>query len=203
MNPKVLRHFFAPLVLLLAANPTLADDPVMVRAFCSPPVTNGIEEATWYRPVITGTGLALTRNGEKLALTIATAFGQVGIYRTSDGHLEKMLSGIPGTSQEGAFLPNGELLATASYQSVYISRISDGMIITNLNGHNLSGSSVVALSFSPTGEFLASGDTRGKVNLWRMSDGTVVQTISGVMGYAFLAFSPSGRRVATGFASGV
>ena len=96
------------------------------------------------------------------------------------------------------------LLATASYQSVYISRLSDGLVVTNLEGHNLSGSLVVALAFSPTGEFLASGDTRGKVNLWRVSDWSLVRAFIPSSGLGFnvstaVAFSPDGQFIAINF----
>ena len=59
-------------------------------------------------------------------------------------------------------------------------------------------SSVMSVSFNPDGSLLATGDTDGKICLWRVVDGKQVLTLKGHTGWIWaVAFSPDGKTLAS------
>jgi len=103
---------------------------------------------------------------------------QVGLWRVTDGGLEKTLEGGKAPVTWTAFSPDGSLLAGAggirgSDTSVKVWRVTDGVLIRILETSNVYG--VGQLAFSPDGDLLAAGTDPytgfgGNVQVWRVSD---------------------------------
>lgn len=55
-----------------------------------------------------------------------------------------------------------------------------------------------ALAFSPNGQFLASAETQGKIQLWNLSTGSLIRTIVQSGGVWSLAFDANGNQLAAG-----
>jgi DNA-directed RNA polymerase specialized sigma24 family protein len=65
-----------------------------------------------------------------------------------------------------AFSPDGRLATHAlSDNTVWLRRTSDGETITRMSG---SGSKVLSVTFSPDGNYLASGSADGRVDIWKI-----------------------------------
>jgi WD40 repeat protein len=70
---------------------------------------------------------------------------------------------IPNIVQSVSFSPDGQILATASYDYTVKLWRSDGSLIATLQGHT---QPVMSVSFSPDGQMIASGSQDGTVRLW-------------------------------------
>lgn len=70
--------------------------------------------------------------------------------------------------------------------------------------HRLGGHStaVTALAFSPDGSLLASADFDGSVQVWNVSDGNLLYTLSQETNVYSMAFSPDGNTLAVGLRPG-
>jgi WD40 repeat protein len=69
-------------------------------------------------------------------------------------------------------------------------------LTTSVFAETLSG--VVSASFNPSGSLLATGDTDGKICLWRVADGQKVLTLQGHTGWIWaIIFSPDGKMLAS------
>src|SRR5204863_1488704 len=105
------------------------------------------------------------------------------------------------------YSPDGTLLATGEYYGDYhiqIRNAADLSIIRTLPGHIEAPNNFGTFSvrFSPDGTLLASGGVDGKVKIWRVSDGALLQRLS--IGTELspnvftVAFSPDGALLAAG-----
>jgi len=72
-------------------------------------------------------------------------------------------------------------------------------LIRTLEGH---ARGLTCLAFSPDGKLLVTGSADGKVILWDVQTGAMLNTLIGYEGEAFpvsgVAFSPDGKILATG-----
>ena len=115
---------------------------------------------------------------------------------TPEGHNE--------TVNSVAFSPNGETLATGSFDTTIIlwdirNRAAPSKIST-LNGHN---NAINNVAISPDGNVLASQDSTGIIILWNISDPashSQYATLKGSAGFNnySLTFSPDGKTMASG-----
>jgi WD40 repeat protein len=105
------------------------------------------------------------------------------------------------------YSPDGTLLATGEFYGDYHIRIrnaADLSVIRTLPGHRTQYGDVGTFSvrFSPDGTLLASGGVDGNVKIWRVSDGTLLQTLpigDSLFPKVFsVAFSPNGQFIAGG-----
>ncbi|AFY66271.1 CHAT domain-containing protein [Geitlerinema sp. PCC 7407] len=105
------------------------------------------------------------------------------------------LKGHQATVQSVRFSPNGDRLATASYDNTVNLWHSDGRLIKILKEHT---EPVVSVSFSPNGQTIASGSQDGTVRLWDRN-GNPIRMINTHKNTVFsVQFSPDGQTIATG-----
>jgi WD40 repeat protein len=105
------------------------------------------------------------------------------------------------------YSPDGALLATGEYFADYhiqIRNAADLSVVHTLPGHIEAPNNfgTYSVRFSPDGTLLASGGVDGKVKIWRLSDGTLLRTLS--IGTELtpnvftVSFSPDGQLLAAG-----
>ena len=128
------------------------------------------------------------------------------LWRVSDGELLNTLKGHTHFVNDVSFSPDGEVLASGSCSKgdrfydcmageIRLWRVSDGQPLNALQGHT---DSVTSVSFSPSGQLLASGSYDNTVRLWHVSDGKLLKTLEGhTIGVSSVSFSPDGRWVAS------
>jgi len=164
-------------------------------------------------------GIAFSADGRWLA----SAFGyQIGLWRVQDGALLRItatfaseLSGSrfgdlalsgPAPVADAVFLPDLDTTIYSILGDLTIGnkrgrsglvqvRGADGALRQTLSGYV---NEYARLAISPDGRFLAGGDEKGVVLLWRLSDGLNVRVLRGhrnpIVG---LAFSPDNRLLVT------
>jgi hypothetical protein len=109
------------------------------------------------------------------------------------------LSGHGWNTSGVAFAPDGQRLATASYDDT--ARLWDaetGAELLRLDGHT---GSVYAVAFSPDGRRMLTGSGDDTARIWDAESGAELLRLDGHQGWVkAVAFSPDGRRVLTGSA---
>ncbi|MFC1717341.1 FlgD immunoglobulin-like domain containing protein, partial [Candidatus Poribacteria bacterium] len=114
-----------------------------------------------------------------------------------------------GRAYSVGFSPDGSLLASAGYAEIVgesgvelydgikLWDINTGQVIRTIKGLRQGK----CISFSPDGEFLASGETgeEGYVRLWNSNTGQVIRKLEGQIGeISSVSFSPDGNLLASG-----
>lgn len=148
---------------------------------------------------------AIAFSPDSKILAAGTNSCSVILWRVSDGKRLFTLKhdgGVTGV----AFSPDGKMVAGVSNalqgNKVWVWHLTDGELVRILVGPTTDTSSVkyeflVGVDFSPDGTLLAAGSyVNTSVLVWRLSDGTLVQTLEGMEP----AFSPDGTMLATTYA---
>ncbi|MBD2301214.1 WD40 repeat domain-containing protein [Nostoc sp. FACHB-190] len=106
------------------------------------------------------------------------------------------LQGHQSNVQSVSYSPDGQMIATASYDKTIKLWQADGTLIKTLKGHT---EPVRSVSFSPKGDMLASASHDGTVKLWDRN-GNLLRTIEAHHKSLVLSvkFSPDGKTIATG-----
>ena len=100
-----------------------------------------------------------------------------------------------GTLNQLAWTPDGKSIAVASSIGVYLYDAQTFSVQRCIT----SSVTVDSVTFSPDGTLLATGSIDGTARVWRMSDGSLVRTLTGYTnGARSVAFSPDGTLLATG-----
>ncbi len=128
--------------------------------------------------------------------------GFLSKYNTSDFSTPASVGGHGWIVNSVAYAPNGQFLASGSGDGTVILWNVDG----TLKGRFYHGSEISTVAISPDSALVATaagsltGRGDGSIKIWRVSDGTLVRTISrpGVNCYC-LAFSPDGTTLAAGY----
>lgn len=146
-------------------------------------------------------GVAFSPDGQ--TLVAGCSWNAVKLFRVSDGSLVPGWETVAGSSF--AFSPDGQYLAVGQsmLNTTQLIRVSDVNPIFSLvnppNDPSAIGTStrqITSLAFSPDGTLLAAASADRSVGLWRISDGSLVQTLWGKSGYSSVAFSPDGQMLA-------
>jgi WD40 repeat protein len=154
---------------------------------------------------ISGTVGTVTYSPEAGLLAVAIADqGGIQIWDTAKMSLVRNLTRT-GIWRQMSFSPDGRLLAAALWGSdqrngVRVWRVESGKQVAELvlNEANVRHrNDVWAVSFSPDGKFLASGDTNGNLTLWKVEDWQQCVRFA-QRGLYQMAISADGRWLAAG-----
>lgn len=112
----------------------------------------------------------------------------------------EVLRAIPGLeAQDAAWSPDGELLALARPEGVYLISLADEEDRL-LRGHT---DDVATVAFSPDGSKIASGADDNTVRIWETTTGAELSVLHGHENNVHsLAFSPDGTQLVSGGADG-
>lgn len=166
--------------------PTITDDSLHVSPNASPATDETKETPIPTNTPETETATATPAN--PLQITTQTA-SEVEILRT-----------IPGLeAQDAAWSPDGELLALARPEGVYLVSMVDEEVRL-LRGHT---DDVVTVAFSPDGSKIASGADDNTIRIWETHTGSELSVLRGHDNNVHsVAFSPDGTQLASGGADG-
>jgi WD40 repeat protein len=135
--------------------------------------------------------MALSPDGKTLAVE-----GFVKrLYQLADDSFQEILHFEGGGSL--TFSPDGKVLASGVGDGeIYLSRVSDGSIITKLNGQQ---NGINDLAFSPDGKIIVSASQDATIMIWRVKDGKMLKSLSANPGgVRSIAYSPDGQTFASG-----
>lgn len=108
-----------------------------------------------------------------------------------------------------AFHPDKQILASCGGEFILLWNLATGEIFKKLKAIGQGFSpwyghppfKVDSLAFSPEGDWLASGSTNGRIELWNLQDGRYLSTTINAGGYSIvfknLAFNPDGKTLAS------
>ncbi len=92
--------------------------------------------------------------------------------------------------------PNGDLLAAAAGDNLYVWSLADYQLRQICQGHQ---DWITALAFDPQGQILASGSDDWTIKLWHLNSGASLKTLAGhTHSVKALAFSPDGQTLISG-----
>jgi WD40 repeat protein len=124
-------------------------------------------------------------------------FGEVRLFKTSDGSLIRTIQGHRDAIYAAELSPDGKLLATGSYdQKVKLWNVETGAEVRTLHGHN---DAVYDVAFHPNGQILASASGDRTVKLWNVATGERLDTLNQPEKEQYaVAFSLDGKRIVAG-----
>ncbi len=155
--------------------------------------------------------LAFSPDGQLLASAGygADGIGHIQLWQVSNSVCRQSIA-CSGAVTSLSFSPDGQTLAAGIFTqftgtgSIQLWRVSDGACLQTFAANG----PVQAVAYAPDGQTLASGGypyntsfimtDNGFVQLWRVSDGTCLQTLAPDGPVYALAYAPDGRTLASG-----
>jgi hypothetical protein len=129
-------------------------------------------------------------------LALLNRRGEIHLWSLESRRLIRSLDGHRGKITCGVFSPSGEVLALGSRRgTVSLWDTGTGSLSSTLKGKGYASS----VSFSPNGRMIATGWSDGKVRLFRVLDGALLEVLdAGRAKVSCLAFSADGGVFASG-----
>lgn len=124
-------------------------------------------------------------------------YGQVDVFDVSTGENQLSIVGHRDTLYDAELSPDGELLATASYDGkIILWEVASGAPKHTIAGHN---GAVFDIEFDPSGSVLASASADETIKLWNVETGERLDTLSQPLGEQYaVEFSPEGKYLVGG-----
>lgn len=172
--------------------------PVPAQAISADNLDQIVELARWGNGVITDA--VFSPDGKMVA--VATTIG-VSVY-FADSLEEYAHFETNASANSVAFSPDGEIIATAlSDNTLKLWNSSDGTLIKSFDGHiddkdgkSIEKFEVTNVAFSPNGNLIAGGSTDGTVNVWQVSDSSLLITLENHdEEITSVFFSPDGQAI--------
>lgn len=143
--------------------------------------------------------LSFSSRGDRLVVGsgVAGLYGQAAVFDVPTGDKLTSVIGHRDTLYDAELSPNGETLATASYDGqIIIWNAATGESLRSIKGHN---GAVFDIEFDPSGTVIASASADETVKLWKVSSGERLDTLSQPEGAQYaVAFSPNGKHIVAG-----
>src|SRR3954454_6444930 len=124
-------------------------------------------------------------------------YGAATICKASDGTIVSQIKGHKDALYDARLSPNGELLATCSYdRQINLWTVATGKLVRTLTGHN---GALYELAFSKDGAILASASADATVKLWNVKTGERLDTLGQPESeQCAVAFTPDGKSIIAG-----
>lgn len=124
----------------------------------------------------------------------AIGTSRIYIWHTNDGGMicSTRLSGVYSM----AFSPDGGTLAASGNDGIRLFRTTDGKLLRTFEGNQL-----FSVAISPDGQAIASAGAEHQIRIWRLKDGSLLQTYAVDRWITSLVFSPDGNTLAAGSAA--
>jgi WD40 repeat protein len=120
----------------------------------------------------------------------------IKLWDVKTGKLLQTLKGDSGSVKSVAYSPDGQTLASGSYDQTKLWDVKTGKLLQTLKGHS---GSVKSVAYSPDGQTVASGSDDNTIKLWNVKTGKLLQTLEGHSSWVnSVAYSPDGQTVASG-----
>jgi WD40 repeat protein len=142
---------------------------------------------------MTGYRGAFNFTSDSLGVILAQLDGSVRVYGMPDGALKASVT-LPDMGSQGMTLsPDRSMVAAISGNKAYVWKTSNGQSVAEMDGQRaLNG----GLGFSPDSKYLAAPGLDNTIVVWRMSDQTILGTISCPSVAWSVTFSPDGALLA-------
>ncbi len=146
-----------------------------------------------------GTPSIMALSPDERLVAIGGEDGMVALYNLQSGSLIWERAAHPGRISGLAFNPDGSRIATCGLEGAVILWDDAGRILRTNRG----GGRVRSVGFSPDGRILLAGSVEDPARMLAADTLEVICKLDSVSGgQPFVAFSPDGRRFATGFSDG-
>lgn len=145
------------------------------------------------------TNVCFTPNGQQLVVASGTTglTGEVVVWDVHTAEKIRAFQGHRDLIQAADISPDGELLATGSYDhTTIIWKLATGENLQTLQGHN---QAIYDVAFSPAGDVVATASGDATIKLWNVATGQRLDTLSQPLKEQYtVTFTPDGQSILGG-----